>query len=67
MQKRVGIVRKVDVWGRVVIPKQLRDTLHIDNEVEWFIDTSAKEIIVRPVRDDKQEEQLPLPFRVEEG
>ena len=65
MQKRVGIVRKVDVNGRVVIPKQLRDTLHIDNEVEWFIDTSAKEIIVRPVIDDKQEEQLPLPFKGE--
>ena len=66
MQKRVGIVRKVDTYGRVVIPKQLRDNLHIDNEVEWFIDTSAKEIIVRPVREDIQEEQLPLPFRVEE-
>ncbi|MGF0471185.1 AbrB/MazE/SpoVT family DNA-binding domain-containing protein [Lysinibacillus fusiformis] len=38
--KSTGMVRKVDELGRVVIPKELRRTLGIDNQdpLEIFID-----------------------------
>lgn len=38
--KSTGMVRKMDELGRVVIPKELRRTLGIDNQdpVEIFID-----------------------------
>jgi len=38
--KSTGMVRKIDELGRVVIPKELRRTLGIDNQdpVEIFID-----------------------------
>lgn len=50
MLKRVGIIRKIDDNGRVVIPKHLRDLLNISGGVEWFVDLEKKEIIIRPVK-----------------
>ena len=43
----LGIVRKVDILGRVVIPKELRDTLDIaENEpIEIFVED--EKIILR--------------------
>ncbi|MFY2307666.1 AbrB/MazE/SpoVT family DNA-binding domain-containing protein [Lysinibacillus fusiformis] len=39
--KSTGMVRKIDELGRVVIPKELRRTLGIDNQdpLEIFIDS----------------------------
>ncbi len=40
MRKATGIVRKVDEWGRIVIPIELRRTLGIDEKdpLEIFVD-----------------------------
>jgi transcriptional pleiotropic regulator of transition state genes len=40
MLKSTGIVRKVDDLGRVVLPKELRNTLGIDQKdpIEIFVD-----------------------------
>jgi AbrB family transcriptional regulator, transcriptional pleiotropic regulator of transition state genes len=41
--KGVGIVRKVDHLGRVVLPKELRDLLHIGSHdgVEIFVNNNS--------------------------
>ena len=38
--KSVGIIRKVDQLGRVVLPKELRETMNIDTKdsVEIFVE-----------------------------
>lgn len=39
--KSLGIVRKIDEVGRVVLPKELRDQLHLESNqdaVEIFVD-----------------------------
>ncbi|MFJ7934611.1 AbrB/MazE/SpoVT family DNA-binding domain-containing protein [Sporosarcina sp. NPDC096371] len=38
--RSLGIVRKVDQLGRIVIPKELRGTLHLDtgSPMEIFVD-----------------------------
>ena len=40
MMKATGIVRKIDELGRVVIPVELRKTLHIQerDSIEFFVD-----------------------------
>jgi len=37
--KATGIVRRVDDLGRIVLPKELRDTLHIDEKdpMEFYV------------------------------
>jgi len=44
--KSTGIVRKVDQLGRIVIPKELRDTLGIDQKSPLEIFTSEDTIIL---------------------
>jgi len=44
--KSTGIVRKVDQLGRIVIPKELRDTLGIDQKSPLEIFTSEASIIL---------------------
>ena len=44
--KSTGIVRKVDQLGRIVIPKELRDTLGIDQKSPLEIFTSENTIIL---------------------
>lgn len=41
--KSTGIVRKVDDLGRIVIPKEMRRTYHIDtrDSLEIFVDGSS--------------------------
>ena len=45
--KAIGIVRKVDEFGRIVIPKELRRTLNIEEGdlLEIFVD--GEEVILR--------------------
>ena len=37
MYNRVGIVKELDKLGRIVIPKEFRDRLGIDKEVEIIV------------------------------
>lgn len=41
--KSTGIVRKVDELGRIVLPKELRQTLNINEKdpIEIFVDNSS--------------------------
>ena len=41
--KSTGIVRKVDELGRIVLPKELRQTLNINERdpIEIFVDNSS--------------------------
>ncbi len=45
--KSTGIVRKIDSLGRVVIPKEIRKTLQLDNfdPVEIFVDEHGNIIL----------------------
>jgi transcriptional pleiotropic regulator of transition state genes len=45
--KSTGIVRKLDNLGRIVIPKELRDTLGIEIRDSLEIFTEGENIIVR--------------------
>ncbi|NFC28773.1 AbrB/MazE/SpoVT family DNA-binding domain-containing protein [Clostridium botulinum] len=46
--KNIGIVRKIDPLGRIVLPKELRKTLNIkDNETSLEIYTEGEEIILK--------------------
>lgn len=45
--KSIGIVRKVDELGRIVLPKELRVTLHIKEKdpLEIFVDDESRIIL----------------------
>ena len=45
--KETGITRAVDQIGRVVVPKEIRDTLDIKREDSVEIFTEGKDIILR--------------------
>ena len=45
--KSTGIVRKVDVLGRVVLPKELRNTLHIAQKDPLEIYVEGDTIILK--------------------
>ena len=45
--KSTGVVRKVDMLGRIVIPKELRRTLNIEEEDSLEIFVDGKEVILR--------------------
>ena len=48
MLKSLGIVRKVDSLGRIVIPKELRATMNIvEDETVLEISSDGEEIILR--------------------
>ena len=37
MKKDVGIIKEIDKAGRIVIPKEMRERLNLDNEVEVLL------------------------------
>ncbi len=45
--KSIGIVRKVDELGRIVLPKELRDTLKIDHKDPLEIYVEGDNIILK--------------------
>lgn len=45
--KSIGIVRKVDELGRIVLPKELRDTLKIDHKDPLEIFVEGDSIILK--------------------
>lgn len=50
--RNTGIVRKLDSLGRVVLPKELRDTLGIEigDPLEYFADDDNERILLRTYR-----------------
>lgn len=45
--KSTGIVRRVDELGRIVLPKELRDTLNIHEKTPLAIFVDGEDIILR--------------------
>ena len=45
MDKNIGIIKEIDKLGRLVIPKEFRERLNIDKEVEILITETG--ILVR--------------------
>lgn len=52
MSKSTGIIRRVDDLGRVVIPKEIRRVMDIQDEapLEIFADREKGEVILRPYK-----------------
>lgn len=50
--KATGIVRKIDPLGRIVLPKELRDMMNIQEADPIEIFTENNNIILRPYRPD---------------
>lgn len=48
--KSTGIVRNLDSLGRIVIPKELRDTMRINQFSPMEIFTEGDSIILRPYK-----------------
>ena len=48
--KSTGIVRGIDSLGRIVLPKELRTTLHLDGDtkLEIFVDGAARSARCKP-------------------
>lgn len=47
MMKSTGIVRRTDELGRIVIPKELRDTMDINTKDSMEIYTNGDQIILK--------------------
>lgn len=62
MKKPIGIVRKLDSLGRVVIPKEIRREFHWEENqpMEMFVDNSGLYLKAYRVDDERKEvlEQL---------
>ena len=55
--KATGIVRHIDDLGRIVIPREIRRSLGIDDEpIEIYLSDDHKSIILTPYRPLKEEE-----------
>ncbi len=50
MKNEVGVIREIDKLGRLVIPKEMRERLHLDKEVEIILTKDG--ILVRNVHYD---------------
>ncbi|WP_182199701.1 AbrB/MazE/SpoVT family DNA-binding domain-containing protein [Paraliobacillus salinarum] len=51
--KSTGIVRKTDHLGRIVLPKELRTSLNIDNKDPLEIFTDNERIVLRKYNSNK--------------
>ena len=50
--KNLGIVRKMDVLGRIVIPKEIRDKYELEKGIELEINTSENgDVVLRKYKD----------------
>lgn len=58
---RIGIKKKIDSNGRVVIPKEYREFYHLDREVT-IIDTPDGILITNPDYEMVKKEQKTLDF-----
>ncbi len=45
MEQKIGIRKEVDHLGRIVIPKEIRELLHFDEEVELIL--TEKGLLIR--------------------
>lgn len=43
----MGFIREIDKMGRIVIPKEVRDALHIQDKDKYEITVEGEEIILR--------------------
>ena len=44
MDKNIGIIKKIDRLGRIVIPKEYRERLNLTNEVEIVLTKEGVQI-----------------------
>ncbi|MFJ7888430.1 AbrB/MazE/SpoVT family DNA-binding domain-containing protein [Lysinibacillus xylanilyticus] len=56
--KSTGMIRKVDDLGRVVIPKELRRTLGIDNQDPLEIFTDVDKIVIQKYQPNAEKEEV---------
>ncbi|MFJ6264224.1 AbrB/MazE/SpoVT family DNA-binding domain-containing protein [Lysinibacillus xylanilyticus] len=56
--KSTGMIRKVDDLGRVVIPKELRRTLGIDNQDPLEIFTDGNKIVIQKYQPNAEKEEV---------
>ena len=45
MTQRIGIIKEIDGLGRLVIPKEYRERLHLESEVEILL--TSEGILIR--------------------
>ena len=45
--KTVGVIRKFDMLGRIVVPKEIRDFLEIDDKTPVEISLNGNDIVLR--------------------
>ncbi len=48
--KSTGIVRGIDTLGRIVLPKELRTSMHLDNDAKLEIFVDGDSIIMKKYR-----------------
>ena len=53
-----GFVRKVDELGRLCLPKEIRDTLHIEVGTPLEISTNGETILINKYKPDSLEERV---------
>lgn len=53
MKDKIGVVRKIDKLGRIVIPKEMRDCLHIGENTEISFMIRNDYITLKPVTEIK--------------
>lgn len=56
--KSTGMIRKVDGLGRVVLPKELRNTLGIDNQDPLEIYTNGNQVILQKYQPETEKEDV---------
>lgn len=54
----IGIIRHLDELGRIVIPKELRKTLKVEDGDPLEIFATREGFFVRKVKEDKEDENI---------
>lgn len=65
--RAIGIVRRIDDLGRVVIPKEIRKRLGIQEgaPLELYVDEGTKSIVLTPYKTDTVQNVRNLAYQVE--